>query len=104
MLLGGGPFTSADEVDEYLEVECDEIKARNRLRDEVRFARDSTRSLPRKTCPYFKMMVKDATSGRRRMKTTEEFVISLKCLLGKADVQRVITIDDFKNALDNYQC
>jgi hypothetical protein len=97
--LVGGPFTDDKEVDEYIINEPDLAAAKCRMRDEVTFARDTSRSLPRNTCPLFKMMSIDKVTGKRRLKTGAEFAASLKLLLGKQEKQSIVTMIDFQNAL-----
>ena len=94
----GGPFTKASEVDDYIRDEVDEGAAQHRLRDEITFARDTSRSLPR-TCPLFKIMTIDTSTGKRRMKSGLEFASSIKLLLGKQEKQTVISPNDFRDAL-----
>ena len=71
------------------------------MRDEVTYARDTSKSLPRKS-NVFSIMVRDKVRGRQRLKLSVEFAESLKHLLGKADGQKVITMEEFKYALDNF--
>ena len=97
----GGPFTKAEEVDEYISQEADLLKCQRRMREEITFARDTSQSLPR-ACPLFKIMTIDGTSGKRRVKTGGEFATSMKLLLGKQEEKTVVTRDDFKYALSKF--
>ena len=71
------------------------------MRDEVIYARDTSKSLPRKS-NVFSIMVRDKVAGRRRLQFGAEFAESLKHLLGKADGQKVIKMEEFKDAIDNF--
>ena len=42
-----GPFPSADEVEEYMEKEIPEKEKQARMKKELKFARDSSTTLPR---------------------------------------------------------
>ena len=83
----GGPFTSAEEVDTYMDNLNDKRAGQSRMRDELTFARDSSRSIPR-TSPFFRIMIKDIGTGKRRLKTATEFAEALKILLGKQTLRR----------------
>lgn len=97
----GGPFTSAEQIDEYLsksETAADQkqrVKIK-RMRDEVTYARDTSLSLPRANV-VFKIFKTE--SGKRKMLTAEEFGQNLKVLLGKTTDRTCISMDDFRSAL-----
>ena len=95
----GGPFDNADEIDEYLS-KADPTEAQKRMRDEITYARDTSRSLPRK-CVLFKIMTRDKKTMKNRMMTAEEFAVNLKVLVGKVECQELISMDQFKDAMDN---
>ena len=67
-----GPFTNAEEVQEYLEDPMIEPKVKQaRMKMEVKFARDSSTTLPR-VDPLFKILITRANK-KRRDKTALEF-------------------------------
>ena len=51
-----GPFTNAEEVEEYLKSEVPEKEMQGRMKKEIQFARDSSTTLPR-VDPLFKIQV-----------------------------------------------
>ena len=60
-----GPFTNAEEVQEYLEDPMIEPKVKQaRMKMEVKFARDSSTTLPR-VDPLFKILITRANKKRR---------------------------------------
>ena len=93
----GGPFTSDEQIQTYLDNSKDPSKVKlNRMKDEVTYARDTCSSLP-KSNPIFKIY---NTQGRKRtMLTPEEFGNNLKILLGKTQQRHTVTLDDFREAL-----
>ena len=109
----GGPFTSSEQVDAFL---CEsrqreqsavnvkekakitkEVAARMKL--EVKYARDSSTTLP-KTEPIFRIQI-SALNQKRRDKTAEEFGVSLKALYGKKAGKLALSLDQFKQSLNN---
>ena len=99
----GGPFTNAEEVDQYMKEECDEQEKQRRMKMEIIFARECSTRLP-KTDPLFKIQVavtrKDAPLKKRRDKNAEEFCLALKTVLGKqVDSKDAATSDQFRNSL-----
>ena len=93
----GGPFTSAEQIQEYLVNTKNPSKVKlNRMKDEVTYARDTCSSLP-KSNPIFRIF---NTHGRKRtMLTPEEFGNNLKILFGKTQQRHTVTLDDFREAL-----
>ena len=95
--MQGGPFTTAEHVDAYLETTKDDYKSKtSRMRDEVTYARDTSSSLPRNS-NLFRIMGKEA--GKRKLLTPEQFAKNLKILLGKKSHRNTITIANFRQAL-----
>ena len=94
----GGPFTDAEEIDEYMNSLTDLRAGQSRMRDELTYARDSSRAIPR-TSPFLKMMTTDTATGKRRLKTAAEFAVSLKILLGRQTNRKMISNEDFESAL-----
>ena len=93
----GGPFTSSEQIDDYLQSQEDDKAKINRLRDEVVYARDTSSSLP-KANPVFRIF--QTTEGRKRkMFTVEQFGNNLKILLGKKNQRNTVTLADFQKAL-----
>ena len=98
----GGPFTSPKEIEEFMmNNEITEDDKRKRMKNEMKFARDSSTSLP-KSDPIFRVMV-TLPNKKRRDKTPAEFAEALKALLKKRlDVSKEgLSIDTFKNSLKN---
>ena len=81
--------------------EIAENDKRKRMKNEIKFARDSSTSLP-KSDPIFRVMV-TLPNKKRRDKTPAEFAEALKALLKKRlDVSKEgLSIDTFKNSLKN---
>ena len=74
----GGPFTTAEEVDQMLEnTELSDAQKASRLYTEVRYARDTTLSLPQKS-PIFRL--KDS---RCRNLPMEHYIKNIKVYLSK---------------------
>ena len=72
----GGPFTTAEEVQKFLEREgITEKDKQKRMKKEMRFARESSTTLP-SADPLFKIQV-TLTNGKRRDKNAKEFGESL---------------------------
>ena len=93
----GGPFTSDEQVQKYLDNSKDSTKEKlSRMKDEVTYARDTCSSLP-KSNPIFRIMKTQGTT--RRMLTSEEFGNNLKALLGKTKQRHSVTLEDFRAAL-----
>ena len=95
----GGPFTSAEDVDEFMEVEKESSKKQRRLKLEVQFARESSTCLP-KTNPLFRIQV-TLPNKSRRDKTDLEFCVALKAILGKRSESSTVSMDQFRNSLEN---
>ena len=94
----GGPFTSAEEVDAYLNSALDDDMKQKRLKMEMRFARESSTNLP-KSDPIFRIQV-TLPNKKRSDKTFHEFAISLKALLGKKKgAEGNLTLDTFGESL-----
>lgn len=92
----GGPFTSSEQIDEYLKCKKDVKTKSNRLRNEVVYARDTSSSLP-KSNPVFRIFTTE--NKKRKMLTVDQFANNLKILLGKKKQRNSITLGDFQNAL-----
>ena len=109
----GCPFTTSEQVDTYLNEgrkqeklssnvkEKDkitkEIKARMKL--ELKYARDSSITLP-KSDPIFRIQVSEL-SKKRRDKTPKEFGVSLKAFYGKKAGKVALSLDIFKEVLND---
>ena len=78
------------------EEQSEKIK-KARMKAEMKFAHDSSTTLPRND-PLFRIQV---SGKKRRDKTAEEFAVSLKALFGKRKGKKTITLDRFKNSLAN---
>ena len=92
----GGPFSNAEEVETFMK---DKAQAQKRVSAEITCARDTSTSLPRQH-HLFKIMRKDDVT-KKRVKNVDEFAESLKILLGNAKKHQVVTVDDFRRALNN---
>ena len=95
--LRNGPFTSEEEVQDYLDNSKDSPKDKlSRMKDEVTYARDTCSSLP-KSSPIFRIY---NTQGRKRtLLTPDEYGRNLKILLGKTQNRHSVTLEDFREAL-----
>ena len=70
-----------------------------RMKKEVKFARDSSTTLPR-VDPIFKIQVQEKlNSKKRRDKTAEEFGAALMAYLGKKEDRVVMEYSTFKKSL-----
>ena len=98
----GGPFTTAQEVQEFLENEdTTEKEKQKRMKREMRFARESSTTLP-STDSLFKMQVTLPT-GKRRDKNAKEFGEALMVFLGKkADSSTTLDYNTFKSSLRKF--
>ena len=98
----GGPFTSAKEVQEYLEKEDTTDKDKQkRMKKEMRFARESSTTLPSNDT-LFKMQV-TLPSGKRRDKNVIEFGEALMVFLGKkSDSSNTLDYNTFKSSLRKF--
>ena len=93
----GGPFSSAEEIDNYLLTTDDNLKTKtNLMRDEVTYARDTSSSLP-KNSPVFRIITTEG--GKRKLPTPEQFAQNLKLLLGKRNQRNNIKLADFQRVL-----
>ena len=79
-----GPFTNAEEVKLFLaDTTLSPKEKQVRMKKEVKFARDSSTTLP-SVDPIFKIQVQEKlNSKKRRDKTAEEFGAALMAYLGK---------------------
>ena len=95
----GGPFTNAEEIAEYmLRDDISESIKQQRLKNEVTYARDSTRSIPAAGI-LFRIMKTDEVTKKRRTLTAQEFAANLTNVLGKQNSRGEVTMDDFLLAL-----
>ena len=92
-----GPFTSAEEVQEYMSSNASPKVKQNRLKREMQFARNSSTTLP-KVDPLFKIQV-TMDNKKRRDKSALEFTESLMAYLGKKAERKVVEYESFKNSL-----
>ena len=95
---GGGPFTDADRVKEYVDRGgIPEKEKKKRLKKELQFARESLPS----TDPLFRIQV-TLPNKKRRDKTTMEFVDSLMSFLGKKAESTAMEYNLFKTSLKKF--
>ena len=92
-----GPFTSAEEVQEYMASDAHPKVKQNRMKREMQFARNSSTTLP-KVDPLFKIQV-TMDNKKRRDKTALEFVESLMTFLGRKADRGVVEYESFSNSL-----
>lgn len=96
-----GPFTDAGSVQKYLDnAEVGGKEKQSRLKLELRFARESSTTLPQAD-QVFRVQV-TMPNKKRRDKTAEEFGESLMVYLGKKSDKAVIEYQKFKEALDKF--
>ena len=94
----GGPFTDADEVRSYVSSSAIEEPAKKkRMKAEVKFARESTTTLP-KADTLFRIQV-TLPNKKRRDKTSEEFGEALAAYLGKKSDVITLELSTFKTSL-----
>ena len=98
----GGPFCSAEGDKEFLVREdMSEKDKQKRMKKEMRFARESSTTLPAAD-PLFKVQV-TLPSGKRRDKNAREFGESLMVFLGKkADSSTSLDYNTFKSSLRKF--
>ena len=94
----GGPFTDSSQVDEYIRNEKDQKRAQMRMKNEIVYYRDSSRSLPRASI-LFKIMTVDAITKKRRVMPAEEFAVNLRTLLTRTNTKTKVTIEGFRDAI-----
>ena len=69
-----------------------------RMKTEIVYYRDSSRSLPRASL-LLKIMTVDAVTKRRRTMTAEEFAVNLRTLLTRTNTKTKVTIEGFRDAI-----
>ena len=95
----GGPFTDSGEVEKVLADETlNENAKQQRMKLEVQFARESTTLLP-KVDPIFRIQI-TLPSGKRRMKTAQEFGEALMSYLGKRSDRATLEYERFQDSLE----
>ena len=97
----GGPFTTAEQVQQYLDQEDVQEKVKQqRMKKEIQFARESSTTLP-SVDPLFKIQV-TLPNRRRREKTAVEFGESLMAFLGKKMEDNSLEYSTFQASLRKY--
>ena len=76
--------------------DADNTKKQRRMKNEVVYARDSTRSIPAAGTLFRIMKVEN---GKRKTLTADAFAENLKTVLGKQYTKNQVSMDDFKVAL-----
>ena len=95
----GGPFTNADEIDQYMaRKDIDETAKQKRMKNEVKYARDSTRSIPAAGI-LFRIMKQDNVTQKLITMSALEFAENLKVVLGKKESRGEVSMEDFLLAL-----
>ena len=96
-----GPFTDADSVQNFLDNgELSDKEKQSRLKLELKFARESSTTLPQAD-QIFRIQV-TMPNKKRRDKTSEEFGESLMVYLGKKADKTVIEYEKFKESLEKF--
>lgn len=96
----GGPFTSAEEVEQFLQQPGPEKDKQQRMKKELQFARESSTTLP--ACdPMFRIQV-TMPNKRRRDKTAREFGDALVAFLGKKADSAALPYDLFSTSLQKF--
>ena len=116
-----GPFTNAEQVEEFMAKEISENEKQARLKKEVKFARDSSTTLP-KVDSLFKIQVPKKfllnfvfqmclfiftiftlqvtlQNKRRRDKTAAEFAEALMSYLGRKSDRSIMNYESFQQSL-----
>ena len=97
----GGPFTDADQVQEYIDkVDITDKIKQVRMKKEIQFARESSTTLP-SVDPLFKIQVTLPT-GKRRDKTYQEFGEALMTFLGKKTDTNYMDYNIFVSSLNKF--
>ena len=99
----GGPFTSCEEIENFLEREnVSEKDKKKRMKTEIQYARDSSISLPRSN-PVFKIRKRVAKGGKLKDLSSSEFGDNLKTLISKkiSSLNKKVSIASFVSALDS---
>ena len=97
----GGPFTSSQEIDDFLNKDIEEKEKVKRMKTEVMHARDTSLSLP-KGSAVFRIRSMKLPGHKSRQLTPAEFGENLKILLNKKleAVGNTVTIKAFVNQID----
>ena len=98
----GGPFTTCEEIDEYLGKDDIENKLKKkRMKMEVQFSRDSSLSLP-KNSPVFRIRKKRAKGEKMQDLSPEEFGENLKTLISKkfSAMNKNVSIETFVSTME----
>ena len=96
-----GPFTDAGSVQKYLDNDkIGDKEKQSRLKLELRFARESSTTLPQAD-QVFRIQV-TMPNKKRRDKTVNEFGESLMVYLGKKSDKAVIEYTKFKESLEKF--
>ena len=93
----GGPFTNAEEVEEFLRSDIAAKQKQKRMKKEIQFARDSSTTLP-KVDPLFKIQVTQPNK-KRRDKSAQEFGDALMAYLGRKADRSVMEYETFQQCL-----
>lgn len=94
----GGPFTCEEQVDEFMKSDIDDEAKQMRMKNEIIYARDSTRSIPAAGV-LFRIMKTDPTTKKRKTMSATEFANNLKTVLGKKNNKSEVTLEDFMLAM-----
>lgn len=98
---GGGPFTDAGQVKEYIDrPDLEEKEKQKRMKKELQFARESSTTLP-SVDPLFRIQI-SLPNNRRREKTSREFAESLMAFLGKKGESRTVDYSMFRSSLRRF--
>ena len=94
----GGPFTNAEEVEQFLgDTSITDKDKQKRMKREMQFARESSITLP-KVDPLFKIQVTQPNK-KRRDKTAAEFGDSLMSYLGRKAERTFFEFTTFQKIL-----
>lgn len=92
----GGPFTHPDEVDRFVKSRLNVEAKSNRLYLEVRYARDTSLSLP-KASPLFRL------KENHKNLSIQIYCANLKTYLSKVTCTANVSLDDFDRAIGSLQ-
>ena len=93
----GGPFTNAEQVENFLKTDIPEKQKQIRMKKEIQFARDSSTTLP-KVDHLFKIQV-TLPNKKRRDKFATEFAEALMASLGRKADRCVMEYEMFQQCL-----
>ena len=94
----GGPFVFVEEIDEYLQSDVEVSVKQRHMRQEVRYAWDTCVTLPKSHAISKCLTLQLGLGSCFALKS----LVKILVLLGKHEGQVNITLQEFRNAIDQY--